>query len=256
MPNWNEIKKEYETSSITLKSLAEKYEVKLGTLKSRKSREKWSRDATKKDATQNKKVATPKKDASEPSWIDIENEYVTDESRKPISINGLGEKYNIPYPTIRDYAIKNNWTAKREDFRRKVIEKTTEILVSDNANVKARHFQVSDKLLLAIEQALNDNAELYRYVEKLRQGYGPGEFSESIEVETLDALNESKVLNLANSLEKIQKMQRQSLGILDEKDKRKIEMDKRKMGDDEEEYEDDGFLDALDGKEVNWDEET
>lgn len=61
MPNWDLIKKEWETSNITLKDLAEKHGVKLGTLKSRKSREKWSRDATKKDATKTKGLQ-PKKE--------------------------------------------------------------------------------------------------------------------------------------------------------------------------------------------------
>ncbi|WP_025782921.1 phage terminase small subunit [Sporosarcina sp. D27] len=51
MPNWEEIQKEWETSKITLGALAEKHDVKLGTLKSRKSRDGWSRDAAKKDAT-------------------------------------------------------------------------------------------------------------------------------------------------------------------------------------------------------------
>ncbi|MGM0940349.1 MAG: phage terminase small subunit [Bacillota bacterium] len=61
MPNWDEIKNEWESSKITLKDLADKHDIKLGTLKSRKSREGWSRDPTKKDATKNEKVATPKK---------------------------------------------------------------------------------------------------------------------------------------------------------------------------------------------------
>lgn len=61
MPNWDEIRNEWETTKITLKDLAAKHDVKLGTLKSRKSREKWSRDATKKDATKSEKVATQKK---------------------------------------------------------------------------------------------------------------------------------------------------------------------------------------------------
>lgn len=56
--NWDEIRKEFETSKITLKALAEKHDVKIGTLKSRKSREGWSRDPTKKDATKKQKVAT------------------------------------------------------------------------------------------------------------------------------------------------------------------------------------------------------
>lgn len=63
--NWDDIRKEFETSKITLKALAEKHDIKIGTLKSRKSREGWSRDPTKKDATKKKKVATKKtKDAS------------------------------------------------------------------------------------------------------------------------------------------------------------------------------------------------
>lgn len=58
--NWDAIRKEYETSDITLKALAEKYEIKLGTLKSRKSREGWERDAT-SVVTSKKKGATKKK---------------------------------------------------------------------------------------------------------------------------------------------------------------------------------------------------
>ncbi|KAA6450964.1 terminase small subunit [Bacillus swezeyi] len=57
--DWEKIKKEYETTNLTLKALAEKHNVKIGTLKSRKSREGWSRDPTKKDATKKKEVATP-----------------------------------------------------------------------------------------------------------------------------------------------------------------------------------------------------
>lgn len=60
MANWDEIKQEWETTKITLVDLAEKHGIKLGTLKSRKSREKWSRDATK-----TVKGATIKEDASE-----------------------------------------------------------------------------------------------------------------------------------------------------------------------------------------------
>ncbi|MEI3607078.1 hypothetical protein SPD48_15375 [Pseudogracilibacillus sp. SE30717A] len=54
--NWEEIRHEWETSKITFRKLAEKHDVKEGTLKSRRSREKWSRDATnKKDATKKRR---------------------------------------------------------------------------------------------------------------------------------------------------------------------------------------------------------
>lgn len=220
--NWEEIKREYETSDITLKALAEKYGIKLGTLKSRKSREKWSRDAT-KNATRNKKVATLKKEIS---WVDIENEYVTDIRKKPCTLKYLAEKYDIQYKRVREYAAENNWTDKRYNYRTKIgqktVEKSAELISDDLAKVTARHFKVSDKLLKVIESALEDEYEFYKYVEKLKSGDDLG-FNESIEMETLDALNESKLLTVVNAMDKIQKMQRQTLNIFDTKEQLAIE---------------------------------
>ena len=56
MPNWNKIREEWETTKITFIALAEKHDLKEGTLKNRRSREKWNRN---KDATI-KKAATIK----------------------------------------------------------------------------------------------------------------------------------------------------------------------------------------------------
>lgn len=71
--NWQQIREEFETTDISLTALAEKYGIKLGTLKSRKSREKWEKRKakkaaakTKKDATKARKVATPGAAAEEP----------------------------------------------------------------------------------------------------------------------------------------------------------------------------------------------
>lgn len=85
MANWDEIKHEWETTKITLTDLAEKHGIKLGTLKSRKSREKWSRDATEKDATKMKKVATVKEDASKDEIV-----YFNDDDD-----NGLNDKQQL-----------------------------------------------------------------------------------------------------------------------------------------------------------------
>ncbi|MFC5587567.1 phage terminase small subunit [Sporosarcina soli] len=64
MPNWIEIQKEWETSDITFKDLAEKHGVKDSTIRSRKNREKWQRNATANNASQRatkkKSVATEK----------------------------------------------------------------------------------------------------------------------------------------------------------------------------------------------------
>lgn len=69
MPKWNEIQLEWETTEITFKDLAEKHGVKDSTIRSRKNREKWQRNAAENNATQratdSKSVAT-KKDVAKP----------------------------------------------------------------------------------------------------------------------------------------------------------------------------------------------
>lgn len=186
--------------------------------------------------------------------MEIEKEYVTDIRRKPCTLKSLAEKYRIPIQTVKEYAARNGWTEKRANHRTTVLqktsEKTAELISNDIAKATARHFSASNKLLAVIEDALGDEQQFYKYVEKLRSGFGPGEFEETIEVEVLDSLNEAKLLNTVSALEKVQKMQRQLIGILDEKDRRRLEMDQRRLfGESEDEQEeDDGFMEALDGK--------
>ncbi len=79
--DWKKIRDEWETTKITFKALAEKHGVKEGTLKSRRSREKWSRkkgaSKKKKDATVSKKMQ-PKKEEYEPV---VESDNLTDKQR-------------------------------------------------------------------------------------------------------------------------------------------------------------------------------
>ncbi|WP_323655393.1 terminase small subunit [Lysinibacillus xylanilyticus] len=90
MANWDKIKREYETTKITLAKLAEKHDVPLGTVKSQKSRDTkngntWTRDAAKKDVTKTKKVATIKEDALEEEVV-----YFSDDDG-----NGLNDKQQL-----------------------------------------------------------------------------------------------------------------------------------------------------------------
>ncbi|GKV55983.1 DNA-binding protein [Sporosarcina sp. NCCP-2222] len=86
MPNWEEIQREWETTKITLVALAEKHDLKLGTLKSRKSRDGWSRGAAKKDATI-QKDATPKSEK-----VATGTKMVNDGANKKASSNVKAEK--------------------------------------------------------------------------------------------------------------------------------------------------------------------
>ncbi|MFT8836873.1 phage terminase small subunit [Liquorilactobacillus satsumensis] len=58
MIDWKKIRKEYEESDITARALAEKYGIKPSTLRSRKNREGWKRDATQSKNVASRRNAT------------------------------------------------------------------------------------------------------------------------------------------------------------------------------------------------------
>ncbi len=226
---------------MKLKDIAVELGVSDSQIRKWKSQDKWEHSMN-GNVTKSKGNVTNKTETV--SWVEIENEYVTDIRRKPCTLEDLSKRYKVSISRLEKYAAKNEWSRKRRNYVEKVqkkhIEKSAELISDDLSNVTARHLRISDKLLNVIEEALEDKNEFYKVVEKLRTGYGPGEFSEEIVTETVDALNESKLLNVVNAADKLQKMQRQTFGILDAKDQLKI------FGkDDNEEYEDDGFEDAL-----------
>ena len=126
MANWDEIKLEWETTKITLAKLAEKHDVPLGTIKSQKSRDSkngnpWTRDATERDATKTKKVATiSSKDATEKIQIGAPkgNTYA------------VGNKGN---PNPPNQFTKRNTAAVTHGFFQKFLpEETLEIMEAMN----------------------------------------------------------------------------------------------------------------------------
>ena len=287
-PARDEAKKLYLDSNGTMKlvDIAANLNIKDSQVRKWKSQDNWDNelDTNSKGALPNSNSSVTNESVplkGKISWIDIENEYVTDIDKKPCTLENLSQKYNIALQTVFDYSANNNWREKRrkykESAKKKVAEKTIDIISNDIAKYQAKHLNISDKILNEVSKALDNPKELYTVVEKLRQGYGQGEFKESIETEVLDVINDSKVVNLVNSLEKLQKIQRQTLGILDEKDKirlgkieeisdyekekQELELENKKLvnrklsaeiskinGPTDDEVQDDGFIEALEGK--------
>lgn len=127
MPNWEKIKSEWETTKITLKDLADKHSVKLGTLKSRKSREGWSRDPTKKDATTQEDATTKgKKDA-------------TSKKRKE-------QKNRSGNPNPQNQFTKRNSAARKHGLRSKYFSDTQREIMEDFED-----YSFADQLYLQIE---------------------------------------------------------------------------------------------------------
>ncbi|MGE8004029.1 phage terminase small subunit [Lysinibacillus sp. NPDC093216] len=166
MANWDEIKHEWETTKITLADLAEKHEIKLGTLKSRKSREKWSRDATKKDATKTVKVATKEKQVGAP----IGNE------------NAKGNRGN-PNPTPK-FAKRNSIAEKHGFFSKFLPEETREIMEAMNERSPADliwdQIQIQYAAIIRAQRIMHveSKEEMIKEIKKEKYGYS--------EVETTD----------------------------------------------------------------------
>ncbi|MGO0058635.1 phage terminase small subunit-related protein [Brevibacillus fluminis] len=240
-----EIWKQYG-GNIKLKEIADKLGISEGTVRGWKNKDDWEGQLNGTFQLNARNVPKLKersngteRNADDISWLEIEKEYVTDIRRKPCTLKSLSEKFSIPIQTVKEYAARNDWTAKRDRHRTTVLQKTTEktaeLISTDIAKATARHLRVSEKLLAVIEEALGDEKQFFKYVEKIRTGYGPGEFDEKVEVEVLDALNEAKLLNTVAAMEKLQKMQRQVLGIMDEKDRRKLELEERQLSENDDE---------------------
>lgn len=155
--NWNEIREEWETTKITLAALSEKHDVKLGTLKSRKSREGWSRDPTKKDATKNEKVATIKKDAT------------TSESRK-----------RSGNPNPQNQFTKRNTAAVKHGFFSKFLPVETleimeEIQERSPADLIFDQIQIQYAAIIRAQQIMfvSDENEMIKELKKAKYEYYP-----------------------------------------------------------------------------------
>lgn len=108
--NWDAVKEDYDTGSYKLKDLAEKHDIKLGTLKSKISREGWNKVATtKKDAT--KKVATKKKPKKSRKGIGNPNPKNQFTERNSFAVkHGLLSRY-IPKETMELMGIADSMDA-------------------------------------------------------------------------------------------------------------------------------------------------
>jgi len=171
MPNWEKIQNEWETTKITFKALAEKHNVKLGTLKSRRSREKWSRDATsKKDATPTKKMQ-PKKEIKEPV---VTSDNLTDKQRLfciyYIKYFNATKAYQKAYECAYTTAMSNGHSLLRNTEINKEIDRKKE---EQTSGLK---LDVRDVLQKYIDIAFSDITDFVEFGKKevpMMSEFGP-----------------------------------------------------------------------------------
>lgn len=84
MTDWNKIQEEYKTTELSMKALADKYNVKASTLRSRKNREGWTKGNETTQRNEKKNVATQKKnDATQKAIEQLEqNDELNDKQKQ------------------------------------------------------------------------------------------------------------------------------------------------------------------------------
>lgn len=83
-------------------------------------------------------------------WKKLKAEYI----KGGTSYRKLAEKYDVSFHTLRKQAAKENWKALRDEVTTKTVTKIIEIESDNQANRMKRLLTVSDKLLLAVEDAV------------------------------------------------------------------------------------------------------
>lgn len=202
-------KKEYVESEgkIKLKTLAEKYSVSEGTIRSWKSRENWDKEVEKKVQRScneiSKNVAT--------KWDDLKRDWLSNDYE---DLREFAEKHNLAYGSGNFVKHTTGWTTERQERRKQLNEKVVKYaekeIEDELTKINRRHIDVASKILDKATEALG---ELNKYVVKLRTGYGSEGFDEKYVVNDLAAIDVKKILDITKALEGVQKIQRTALGI-------------------------------------------
>ncbi len=83
-------------------------------------------------------------------WKKLKAEYIAGGT----SYRKLAEKHNVSFHTLRKQAAKENWKALRDETTAKTVTKIIEIESDKQADRMKRLLTVSDKLLMAVEEAV------------------------------------------------------------------------------------------------------
>lgn len=83
-------------------------------------------------------------------WKKLRAEYI----KGGTSYRKLAEKHNVSFHTLRKQAAKENWKALRDEVATKTVTKIVEIESDQQADRMKRLLTVSDKLLMAVEDAV------------------------------------------------------------------------------------------------------
>lgn len=80
-------------------------------------------------------------DVSKPDWAAIKGEYITEN----ISTRKLAEKHGVPYSTLRDRALREQWGKARSDYRSKTVAEAAEASSDAHKSLIEKLYAAADK---------------------------------------------------------------------------------------------------------------
>ncbi len=99
-------------------------------------------------------------------WNQIKTEYITTD----ISLRKIAEKYGLRYATVQDRSKKEEWITLRDQHRTSTVSKSISKISDKQAAKMARIDGITDKLLLKLEQAVDElDLEIIKRRTKIEQ---------------------------------------------------------------------------------------
>ena len=165
--NWDEIRREYETTPISLSDLAEKYGIKYPTIKSRKQRQGWSKDASESsiDASHSQKDASKKKRAGPPPG----NKNAAGHGAPKGNKNSVGNRGGKGGPPRNKKALKTGehetiWLDTLDDDERELYEQIdTDPIIQADESIRMLSLR-ERRMLLRIQNLMSGLTEKGRRV--------------------------------------------------------------------------------------------
>lgn len=267
--NWNEIKEDYESSTLTLKALAEKHNVKLGTLKSRKSREKWTRDPTKKDATKSKKVATAEPTVENSKLNAKQNLFCLYYIKYFNATKAYQEAYKCAYSTAMVEGSRHLKNPKIKAEIDRLKQETYSSVALDGKAVLQKYIDIAFADITdftSFGRKKVDTGKVDENGEPITVEINYIDFKESTDIDgtIISEVKQGKdgvSIKLADKMKAMDFLSKY-VDLLSDNDKKRLQEEKLKAdiakvkGEDGTEYEDDGFIDAIKSSTDIWDDDN
>lgn len=185
--------------------------------------------------TKQKKPEKPER----PDWAKIKTEYIADANS---SYRKLAEKYNIPFSTIKDRAVREKWFSAKKKIQEKVVKNTAHKIASRKASRIIRKeldpaLEAAARINQLVLETLADDKQFRRHlVQRREKGFEVAEDGSAIQTERwwveeqeFDVIDTRRLRDLAQALKISKELMRLLQGLLDPADEKRLQLEQERL---------------------------